>query len=252
MSATALRAVRFGLVELKLLFRRPMTAMTTVLVPLALGIVTWISAPDTADPSWGAIIGDRILMLLVLAGYLVSTTVVTARRQALVLKRLRTSELSDAGVILGVLMPTAAVALGQVAVLLALFALAGAPAPEQPLLVAAGLLLAIGVTMLAGLATANLTRTVELMQLTSGPLLIAAFAGMFLRMHPDPDLALVGLAMPVVGPAELIAMGWAGESLVTAPANLPPVGLLALASTALWVVLMAALIRKSFRWEPRS
>ncbi|APU12660.1 hypothetical protein [Actinoalloteichus fjordicus] len=252
MSSTALLVGRFSIVELRLLFRRPLIAMTTILVPLGLGFLTWLQAPAPTDPRWGAVLGERFLMLLILSVYLVSTIVVTARRQALVLKRLRTSELTDTGVLAGILAPIALVALGQAAVLFAICLLAGAPLPAQPLTVIAGVVAGIGLTVLAGLATATLTRTVELAQLTTGPLLIAALAGMYLRLSSDPNLVLLGLAMPLTGPLELVSAGWAGSSLLVVPEGLPDVELVAVGGTALWVALFGVVIHKAFRWEPRS
>jgi ABC-2 type transport system permease protein len=41
------------------------------------------------------------------------------------------------------------------------------------------------------------------------PILLAAMAGLFLMASSSPALAAIGVAMPLVGPADLLTKGWA-------------------------------------------
>ncbi|WP_191298518.1 hypothetical protein [Lentzea cavernae] len=66
-------------------------------------------------------------------------TVYTARRQSLVLKRLRTSELTDAGVITAVTMPVVTMGAVQVLVYIVFCLVVGAPTTEHPWLLLLGL-----------------------------------------------------------------------------------------------------------------
>ena len=58
----------------------------------------------------------------------------------------------------------------------------------------------------------------------------------------------VGLALPLGGPADLVARGWSA-GLVLEDVPVVP---LDLASSVLWLAVAGLVIRRAFRWEPRA
>jgi ABC-2 type transport system permease protein len=231
------------LMELKLLLRKRITAFSIIAAPLLVGAITWSSRPAEPD-EWGRLIASNVLLLTLLSVYLVSLTVFTARRQSFVLKRLRTSTLSDRALFAGVLGPVVVVGLGQTVAYLVFCFAVGAPAPSAPLLVVAGVVLCVAVATALGVATACLSRSVEATQVTGAPVTMAAVGGLVMT---GSSLAGVGLALPLVGPYDLVARGWAAGLVLDVP-----VVPLDLASAVLWFTVAGVVISRAFRWEPRS
>lgn len=231
------------LMELKLLLRKRITALSILAAPVLVGAITWSSRPPEAA-EWGKLVASNVLLLILLSVYLVSLTVFTARRQSFVLKRLRTSTLSDRALFAGVLGPVVVVGLGQTVAYLVFCFAVGAPAPSSALLVAVGVVLSVGVATALGVATACLSRSVEATQVTGTPVTMAAVGGMVLT---GSSLAGLGLALPLVGPMDLVARGWSAGIVLDVP-----VVPLDLASAVLWLAVAGVVISRAFRWEPRS
>jgi ABC-2 type transport system permease protein len=237
-----------AVVELRLLLRKKLTAFSVVAMPAGLVALTLFGQQPPDAAGWADLLSRNLLLLLTLSVYLVSLMVFTARRQSLVLKRLRTSALSDRQIMLGVLGPVMVVGLAQTVGYFAVCLLAGAPAPAEPLVVLLGVVLGVlGATAL-GVATACLSRSVEATQLTSTPVVMASFAGLFLTAATSPTLAAVGVAMPLMGPADLIAKGWAEAGAAVADVPVVP---LDVASSVLWLAVAGVMVSRLFHWEPR-
>jgi ABC-2 type transport system permease protein len=234
------------LMELKLLLRKRITAFSIVFAPFVVAALTLSSRPSESS-QWGRLVASNVLLLAVLSVYLVSVTVFTARRQSFVLKRLRTSTLSDRAIFAGVLGPVVVVGLGQTVAYLVFCVALGAPAPSSPLLVVAGVVLCLAVATALGVATACLSRSVEATQVTGVPVTMAAVGGLLLTGSSSSLLAGTGLALPLAGPADLVARGWSAGLVLDVP-----VVPLDLASAVLWFAVAGAVVRRAFRWEPRA
>jgi ABC-2 type transport system permease protein len=232
--------VHLALTELRLLVRKKVTAYSVLIVPVILCAIAWFNYRDQPTSFWGDAMGSQFVLLMTLSVYLVSTTVFTARRQSLVLQRLRTSELTNSGIYLGIGAPMLVVGLAQTLIYFGFCLAIGAPMPSQPLVVLAGVVLGIAVALLAGIATAAFSRSVEVTQITAIPVLMAAIAGMIMFQLDNTVVATIGTFLPIVGPGSLVAHGWTGGD-----------ALLGLAATALWLVAFGAVAAKAFRWEPR-
>ncbi len=123
----------------------------------------------------GAALIGGIGTVLVQAVYMNMVAAYVARREELVLKRLRTGEVTDGEILTGTALPAGALALAQSAVIVvAGTAFFGLDAPDHPELLVAGLLL--GVVLLTALAaiTSVITRTVQTAQLTTLPLFLVS------------------------------------------------------------------------------
>ncbi|WP_051866227.1 ABC transporter permease [Streptomyces griseus] len=239
--------------ELTLLGRSKGALVTAVLVPLALPF-TLRSAVDQMDVKEAGLTVGMVLLpaaigfSLLFAVYSTLVGVYTARREELVLKRLRTGELRDAEILSGAALPAVTTGLLQSLLVAAgSTALLDVPAPRAPHLAVLGLLL--GLVMCAALAgvTAGLTRTVESAQVTTMPLVLVSMIGsgvaVPLELLPD-NLASVCELLPLSPVITLVRGGWTG--------SLSAYEALGAVATALaWTVIAVFAVRRWFRWEPR-
>ncbi|GAB2759886.1 ABC transporter permease [Amycolatopsis magusensis] len=238
--------VRHGWFEIRLLFRRKLTLFSATVMPIGLCVLTWFGVRDRQPENWGSLLGDRFTMLMLLSVFMTSMTIYTARRQSLVLKRLRTTELTDAGVIGAITMPVVAMGVVQALAYFVFCLFLGAPMPTHPWLVVLGMAGGVLLTVTAGMATAALSKSVEATHVTSFPVMIGALAGLFMVGSGDEQVATAGSLMPLIGPSNLLAKGWSGFDTGFTPLTVD------LGSTLLWGVLFAAVIGRFFRWEPRT
>ncbi|WP_405830898.1 MULTISPECIES: ABC transporter permease [unclassified Streptomyces] len=244
------RLTALGRSELTLLVRNRAALGVAGLMPLLMVFVLR-SSLDGAEGA--AAVGEATLtggigMVLVLVVYMNLVSAYVARREELVLKRLRTGEANDLEILAGTALPAAVLALGQITVLaVAGAALLDVRMPRNPLLLVAAVL--AGVVLLAGMSavTSSFTRTVETAGLTTLPLflLTALGSGLFMPADSLPDLAAsLSELLPLSGVMALVRAGWSGgaeaHDLLGAVLN-----------TLAWVMITVFAVQKWFRWEPR-
>ncbi|GAA2453133.1 ABC transporter permease [Streptomyces glaucus] len=249
----ASRMAALARAELTLLGRSRGTLVAALFVPLVLP-VSVRSATEKMDlEEAGLTVGTVVLpaaigFSLLFAVYGALVGVLVARREELVLKRLRTGELRDAEILAGSALPAGATGLVQSLLLAAgCVVLLDMPAPPAPHLAVVGLL--SGLVMCASLAalTAAFTRTTESAQVTPMPLMLVSMlgSGMTVPLELLPDrLASFCELLPLTPVITLVRGGWTGD--LSAYEAVGPV-LTALAWTALGVFA----VRRWFRWEPR-
>jgi ABC-2 type transport system permease protein len=113
------------------------------------------------------------------------------------------------------------------------------------------------VFVLLAAASAAFTRTTELAQVTTLPVLMACMVGSGLVVPLDELPARVAdilRALPLTPVVDLLRLGWAGTTGEAAPTGFA--GSLELAARPLflligWLVLGTVAVRRWFRWEPR-
>ncbi|ARE75772.1 ABC transporter permease [Streptomyces sp. NPDC059558] len=243
------RLAALGRTEVTLLVRNRAALSLAVLMPLLMVFVLRSSATgaEGAEALGEATLTGGIGMVLILVVHMNLVSAYVARREELVLKRLRTGEATDLEILVGTALPAAVLALGQIAVL----AVAGAAVldvrmPRNPLLLVAAVL--AGIVLLAGLSalTSSVTRTVETAGLTTLPLFLATVlgSGLFVPADalPDPVASLCEL-LPLSGVMTLVRAGWSGAG----DADLVQACLVTLA----WTVNTVFAVQRWFRWEPR-
>ncbi|WP_329791887.1 ABC transporter permease [Lentzea sp. DG1S-22] len=234
-----MRAVAIGQAELKLFWRNRTALFNSLLMPLLL-VPVLISVDASGVPLIAGLIGFSLLM----AVYYNLVTTFVARREELVLKRLRVGELTDPEILFGASLPSLVVALGQMLLFSVLVAVVvGVPLPERPWFVLLGVLGGIASFTLLAAASSAFTRTVEMAQVTSLPVLMACLFGsgmMFpLDALPEP-LAKVLAYLPLTPVLDLLRAGW-GDGPVLRP----------LIVLAVWIGLGTYAVQRYFRWDPR-
>ncbi|CAM5452205.1 ABC transporter permease [Streptomyces sp. NPDC091290] len=239
--------------ELTLLGRSRGTLVAALFVPLVLPFSVWSATKDMDLEKTGLTPGTVILpaaigFSLLFAVYGTLVGVLTARREELVLKRLRTGELRDAEILAGSALPAVATGLVQSVLLAAgCMILLDVPLPPAPYLAIPALL--AGLVLCAALATLTsaFTRTTESAQVTTLPVILVSMlgSGMAVPLEVLPDrLASMCELLPLTPVITLIRGGWTGE--------LSAYETLGAATTALaWTVLAVFAVRRWFRWEPR-
>ncbi|WP_346621937.1 ABC transporter permease [Blastococcus montanus] len=255
----ARRTLALAGAETRLFLRNRTAVVNSVLLPLLL-----VAAVPMLGPGDGAVpVGPRLLvsavgiMLIFLTYYNLLTTFV-ARREELVLQRMRTGELTGAEVVLGIATPTLLVTAGQVALVGVGIAVLGEwTAPVDVVLPLVGLIGGAALMLLLAAASTAFTRTSESAQITALPLLVvsASLCGLFFPLTALPDpLATVARFLPLTPVVELTQLGlagrtWTGEAVDLAGAWTG--ALLPLAVLAGWLVAGGLLARRWFRWAPR-
>ncbi|MFI1466777.1 ABC transporter permease [Streptomyces wuyuanensis] len=247
------RLAALGRAELTLLVRNRTALFVALLMPVAMvgALRGTLGGMDLAGAGLSiqqALVTGGVGMVLILVVYLNLTSAFVARREELVLKRLRTGEVSDLEIIAGTAMPAAALAIAQSAlVVVAGVVVLGADGPRRPELLVAGALLGTVVMTALAAATSAITRTVESAQITTLPLFMvsAGGSGLFIPLDVLPDrVASVCELLPMTGVMRLVEAGVAGGADAS---QLTGAALNALA----WTVISVFAVRRWFRWEPR-
>ena len=229
--------------ELKLIVRSPLAAGTAILAPLAMGLILI----GNGELAVGMVVSMQLVGLLGFTPYAGATTTLSARRQQLVLKRLRTSPASDRAIIAGLLVPLALLVVVQAVVLLATtIAVTGSwPHAWWPI----GLALVGGTALALALAfvTAAVTSGAEMAQLTTLPLFVALFGGSMWVLATAPgEVTWVMMAVPGAAVAQLARLGWEGTALSFSTVAPPLVAIAVTAAGSTW------LAARVFRWQPRA
>ncbi|MFJ9031454.1 ABC transporter permease [Streptomyces sp. NPDC102274] len=252
-TTTGDRLKALGRAEFSLLVRNRTALFTALFVPLGMivAIRESLGRIDLGDTGFSVIEASMtggIGIVLMMAVYGSLTSAYTARREELVLKRLRTMEASDREILIGTALPATGLAFVQSAVMIAAaVAFLDVRAPQQPVVLVGGLLLGLVLLSALAAATSAFTRTVESAQITSMPLFMISVvgSGLFVPLEALPErMASVCELLPVTGAMTLIRAGWLGG----AEGN----DLLGAALSALvWTILSVFAVQRWFRWEPR-
>ncbi|MES4887162.1 ABC transporter permease [Streptomyces sp. NPDC096012] len=239
--------------ELTLLGRNRGALFTALVMPLALpfSIRPALDRLDLAKE--GLSVGTTLLTAAIGFSFLfaVYTSLVgayVARREELVLKRLRTGELSDPEILAGTALPAVVTGLAQAVVLCAgCAALLHTGAPRAPYLLVPGLLAGLVISAALAALTASFTRTVESAQVTALPLVFVSMAGSGITVPTEvmgDRFASVCRLLPLSPAILLVRAGWTGR--LSAFETLG-----ALVTALVWTIVAVFAVRRWFRWEPR-
>ncbi|MFD8213656.1 ABC transporter permease [Streptomyces sp. NPDC059697] len=253
MTTAAGRMAALARAELTLLGRSKATLAAAVFMPLLLPFSLRSTVDQMDLKGTGLSVGSVVLpssvgFSLLFAVYSSLVSVYAARREELVLKRLRTGELRDAEILAGAALPSVAIGLVQCLVLtVACAALLDIGAPRAPHLAVLGLLLGLAMWPPLAAITANFSKSVEGAQVASMPLMLVSLfgSGTFFPLQVMPDqLASACELLPLTPVITLIRGGWTGG--LSAHDTLGALG-----TAVAWIVLAVFAVRRWFRWEPR-
>jgi ABC-2 type transport system permease protein len=244
------------------LLRRNRLALLNALVLPAVLVYALKAAPSVADAGSrgvGAILLTGLMAFVLLSAvYYNLVGAMVARREQLVLKRLRTGESTDGEILAGTAAPAIAIAWAQIAMAaVAAVAVLGMDPPANAALVLVALILGTAVFVLLAAVSSAVTRTVEMAQVTTLPVLMLPFAlsGLVfpLAMLPEPVRSLAQ-ALPLTPVVELMRLGLTGTAAdghhlgLAATFGASGIPVLVLAA---WITAGVWAIRRWFRWEPR-
>jgi ABC-2 type transport system permease protein len=247
--------------EALLLRRNPLALLIAVGLPIGT-ILALRSTPELSEiigaVSGAAIVTAVVAVSLNLFVYYYLVTALVARREELVLKRLRTGETSDVQILAATAAPSVAIAWIQIIGVGVVGAVAfDLRMPVNAVLVVAAIVLGTLAFVFLAAATTPLTRSVELAQVTTTPMLVIplALSGLYLPFTDLPEpLAQLGRTLPLTPVVDLLRLGLSGTTPdgstvgvggsfeAAVPAVLLLVG---------WVTVAALATYRWFRWEPR-
>ncbi|HZM64982.1 MAG TPA: ABC transporter permease [Nakamurella sp.] len=245
--------------EALLLRRNPVALLNAFVGPLAAVLLLGALPRTGADPESGAgIVATMTAVTLLSVVYYNLVTALVARREELVLKRLRSGQLGDAEILAGAAAPGIAIAWMQVVVAVAAgFLVFGMGAPVNPVLVLTGVLAGTAVFVLLAAASTAMTRSVEMAQISTMPVVIVSLVlgglPFPLDVWPEP-LQVLARLLPMTRVTELVQLGLTGTTTAgNSVAGLATFGEAApaLLVLVLWIVLGFLGYRRWMRWEPR-
>ncbi|MDP9860785.1 MULTISPECIES: ABC transporter permease [Streptosporangium] len=263
MKTDVLHAVRLARLDLTLVGRNTTVLFNVLLLPL---LMAWMFTQTQNGMDVAGVPGQLYVLTGVpglMLGFAVFINLVnsfTARREELVLKRLRGGQPSAPAVLGGAALGALALYLGQVALLAIWMRKSDGLLPANvPMLVAAA---ALGVVLFGLLAAAfsGITPNAELAQITVLPVILVMMIGAPVVFPTDAlpgPLGVISGLLPVTPVVEIMRTAFlgtdhisgGGEALSMAGqwmAALPSFGLL-----LAWIAVAALLARWLFRWEPR-
>jgi ABC-2 type transport system permease protein len=241
--------------EALLLRRNPMALLTALGTPIA-GVALLNAFPqDGAVPLPGAsvVVTVTAFALLFPLYYNLVTTLV-ARREELVLKRLRSGECGDAEILIGAAAPAMTIAWGQTIVgVVTATAVLGMALPVNPALVIGAVLLGTAVFVLLAAASTTMTSTVEMAQLSTLPVVLVSMVlgGLFPPATLPGPLPWVAEFLPLTRVVDLMWLGLTGTTR-DGPGDWGSMSgiVAALLVLGAWVA-AGVLARRFMRWEPR-
>jgi ABC-2 type transport system permease protein len=253
------RVLALASAEIRLLLRNRTAVVNSLLGPvLLLGSVGAIDVSNGIELDGPGLVASAIGITLILVAYYNLVTTFVARREELVLQRMRTGELTDTEILLGTAVPTLLVTVVQILVVgVGVVALGKWSAPVDVVLPLLALLGGGALMVLLAAASTSFTRTVEAAQLTTLPLVLAAtlFSGLLVPLSGFPEpVAEVFRFLPLTPVIELSRLGLVGETWTEHAVDAAgawaaaPVPLAVLAG---WLVVGAVVARRVFRWAPR-
>ncbi|MGH3566733.1 MAG: ABC transporter permease [Pseudonocardia sp.] len=246
------RIIVLATTEAKLVFRNKTVAVSSVVLPVVLGIFWLFSFSDGDQRRWGSIIALQLAVVLAMSVYVTATQTVVARRHHRVLKRLRTSGISDTGLLVATVAPGVAVGLIQLLIFTVINVSAGAPLPADPLPLALALLGGLALSVTAALATSVVTPSPERAQITTLPLTFVLLGGAIaLSIVPLEGWWQTLVAVPGASIGQLSLFAFAGGTWADGLGGLPAL-LPAVAALLIWPVVFGTLARRRFRWDQRN
>lgn len=251
-ASPASRVLALGAAEVRLLLRNRTAAISSLFLPIAFGVFFAVTFDPGSGPGvWATVAALQLVLTFTMGVYITITQTVVARRQTRVLKRMRTSSLSDAGVLVATTGPAVAIAVVHLALYAVINSLLGAPFPVDVVPLALAVVGGLAVCVTAGFATTIVTPSPERAQITTLPLFFVMFGAAFVLPVVAVDSWWQALVLVPGAPIGLLTQlaftgGTWAPGLLGLPAALPGV-----VGLVVWTAVFTLLARRRFRWDPR-
>lgn len=260
-AGSARRVRALSTAEIRLLWRNKSALFTALGMPVLFVLFVVVVGVDEAfGGELGAFVVTCVIgFVLLFVVYYNLVTAFVARREELVLKRLRTTEATDREILLGTAVPALVLTVAQVILAIALAAaLLDLGWPVNPVLVVVAVLGGAVIFVMLAVASTAFTSSVEMAQLSTLPVFLVTmiFSGLFFPLDILPDLGeRIARALPLTPVVELTRLGLLGT-----PGDGPAVdfagtlgeALVPVLYLAVWIYLSSYAARRWFRWEPRT
>jgi ABC-2 type transport system permease protein len=246
------RVLALGATELKLIMRNRTAAVSAIVVPLGVGLF-WAFTFDTGgDPTrQSVVLSLQLAIVLGMSVYVTATQTLVARRQARVLERMRTTGLTDPGLLIAMVAPSGALGIIQLAVFAAINAATGTPAPSDPAPLVLAVIGGLALAVTASFATAVVTSTPERAQITTMPIMFVMLGGAVgLTTVPLDSWWQALVLLPGAAVGQLVQLAMTGAAWEPGPAGLPTV-LLSTTSLVGWTTVFGTFAMRNVRWRPR-
>lgn len=249
------RVLALATAEVKLLLRNRTAAISSLFLPVAFGVFFAFTFDGGAAESpgvWPVVVALQLVLTFTMGVYITITQTVVSRRQSRVLKRMRTSSLTDTGVLVATTGPAVATAAVHLVLYAVINTVLGAPFPADVVPLVLAILGGLALCVTAGFATTIVTPSPERAQITTLPLFFvmmgAAIAVPILPLDSWWQALVLVPGAPLGLLTQLAFTGgtWA-PGLLGLPAALP-----GLVSLIVWPVVFAGLAKRNFRWDPRT
>ncbi|MCO1655399.1 ABC transporter permease [Pseudonocardia humida] len=256
-TSTGSKVLALAMSETRLMLRNRTVAVSALFIPLVMGAFFAYSFTSNGgeDPSpfvFALVVASQLAIVVGMTVYVTTTITVVARRHTRVLKRMRTSGISDTGLLAATIAPTVVVGLLQLVLFVPFNAYMGVPVPADPLALALAALGGLALSVTAALATTVVTATPERAQITTLPLVFLILgASIALAVIPADGWWQLLALVPGAAIGELAGYGLLGGAWGAGVAGLPAV-LPALVALVVWPVVFGVLAKRSFRWDPRN
>lgn len=234
--------------ELRLVMRNRTMAVSTLLVPVALGVF-WAFSFGGGPEVWPMVVALQAAVTLGMGLYLTATQTVVARRHTRVLTRMRTSGISDPGLLTATLTPAMAIALIQIVIFAVIDVVMGVAVPVNPLALVAMLLGGAALMVTAALATSVFTPSPERAQITTLPLVFVMLGGAIaMAVIPTEGWVQALLLVPGAAVGTLVRLAFGGEIGMGAVTGT----IVATLALVVWAGVFARVAMQKFRWDPRN
>lgn len=262
--STLKRTLRLARTEFTL-FVRYKTALMYLVMPLILfmPLLSTPSAPVFGDfTTHDLTLASAVIGIGLMLGIGHPSNVFAARREALVLKRLRVSGIPQTAIFGSVTVVVVLFSLAMSVLILGAVAALGGSLPADPVMLVAAVLLSAVAMSLVGLLITPMVRSAESAQMFSVvPMMgLLLTGGVFfpLDLMPEP-VRLVAQFLPVAPAAEMAQAAYTGYDVFGGYEGAEALGAAALWGSALpslavmlaWIVVLSLLVRRYFRWDPR-
>ncbi|EIE98546.1 ABC transporter permease [Saccharomonospora glauca] len=250
MNLTRRQLVALFRAETKLLTRNSTVAATALVFPVAMAVFMVLYSRDNLGAlGWALPVALQVLLIVGMTVYISTTLALTARREDLYLKRLRSGEASDVVIIVGISSPLIVLGLLQCVLAVAVVWVLGQGRPHNVPVLALAVVLSVAMTATLGFATTGLVSSTQQADMAGLPFfLFLLVTGIWGATNGAEGPTVEQLWTPGGAVVDLMRIAYDGTSSFSEQlAASPPAVLVLLA----WTVVGAVAARRLFRWDRR-